>query len=120
MCTVCTLGYNDFYSLVLPGRCSCLQHLILRTFIKKKFSGFLALAFPFAFKVCKMCGMIKKSFFEHAYAYKDAQFDTDFESAEKRCKTRKQKSYQRKSERKIEFLTFITVCKIFRSLTFWR
>ncbi len=44
---------------------------------------------------------------------KNAEFDADFESVEKVAK-----SCQRKSDRKMEFLTFITVCKSFRPIPY--
>jgi hypothetical protein len=50
------------------------------------------------------------------YEYKNAEFDADFESVEKQRKILGDKS--KKSKRKMEFFTIITMCKFFRPLTF--
>jgi hypothetical protein len=47
--------------------------------------------------------MIKKSSFENAYAYKNAQFDTDFESAEKDAKHASKKVINKKVREKLSF-----------------
>jgi hypothetical protein len=50
------------------------------------------------------------------YGYQNEEFNADFESVEKVAKNSCGKSYQQKSDRKMEFLTFITVCKVFASI----
>ncbi len=44
---------------------------------------------------------------------KNAKFDADFESSENVVKNLGEKRYQRKSDKKTEFFTFISVCKRF-------
>jgi hypothetical protein len=46
------------------------------------------------------------------------EFDADFESVKNLQKNFCEKSYQWKSNRKIEFMTFITVSKRFRPMIF--
>jgi hypothetical protein len=48
---------------------------------------------------------------------KNAEFDDDFESFEKVAKNL-MKKVSTKSDRKIDFFTFITVCKIFQPITY--
>jgi hypothetical protein len=48
----------------------------------------------------------------------NAEFDADFESIDKVANNSCEISYQRKSDRKMEFLTYITVCKSFPSIFF--
>jgi hypothetical protein len=49
---------------------------------------------------------------------KNTECDAHFDSIEKAAKNLTGKSYQRKSERKMELLTFITVCISFQPITF--
>jgi hypothetical protein len=51
------------------------------------------------------------------YRFQNADFDADFESAEKLQKNHA-KNYQRKSDRKFTIFTFIFVCKSFHHVTF--
>jgi hypothetical protein len=51
----------------------------------------------------------KKSFFENAYAYKNAQFDTDFESAEKDAKHASKKVINEKVREKWSFFFYYCV-----------
>ncbi len=44
---------------------------------------------------------------------KNAEFDADFVLVEKVVTNSCEKNYQRKRDKKMEFLTFITVCKSF-------
>jgi hypothetical protein len=57
--------------------------------------------------------MIKKSFFENAYAYINAQFDTDFESAEKDAKHASKKVINEKVREKLSFLLLLLCAKFF-------
>ncbi len=50
---------------------------------------------------------------------KNAEFEVVFESVETLEDNSCEKSYYRKSDRKIEFFTFITVCKSFPPITFF-
>ncbi len=69
-------------------------------------------------KFSKNANIIRKTFQKCNLNIKNAEFNAEIESIEK-VKELMQKSYQRKSDRKIQFLTFITVCKIFWPITFF-
>ncbi len=56
---------------------------------------------------------------EILWVSKNVEFDADFEFVEKVAKNLREKSYQRNSDRKMEFFTFITECQSFRPLTFF-
>jgi hypothetical protein len=59
--------------------------------------------------------MKEKNFVKKAmWVAKNAEFDADFESAEKAAKNSCEKSYKQKSDRKMELLTFFILCaKVF-------
>jgi hypothetical protein len=57
--------------------------------------------------------MIQKNFKKGMRVSKNAEFDADFELVENVVTNSCEKSYHRKSDRKPEFLTFISACKSF-------
>ncbi len=61
----------------------------------------------FAFKICKKCQFDFKNFFFRKYniGINRRRINADFESVKKVAQQLMRKSYQRKSDRKIEFLT---------------
>ncbi len=110
---ICTVGYNDFNNLVLPGRW-WLLNWILRHIYKKAFQFFSAVSSAFAFKVCKKCWYEKKKMSKMQYGSQKHRIWCWFRIHWKSCK-----KISRKSERGMEFLTFITVCESCRPITFF-
>ena len=55
----------------------------------------------------------------HSKLVKSAEFDAEFEPVEKFAQKLMRKKLSKKSDRKIEFLTVITLCKGFPPLTFY-
>jgi hypothetical protein len=70
----------------------------------------------FDLKGCKIASMIQFKKTKQIWVSKTAEFDADFESAKKLQKDTCNKSYRQRSDRKMEFLTFITVCKSLRPI----
>ncbi len=67
-------------------------------------------------KFAKNVNIIRKILQKCNLSIKNAEFNAEIESV-KRVKQLIQKSYQRKSDSKMKFFTFITVCKIFWPIT---
>ncbi len=97
---ICTVGYNDFNNLVLPGRWWLLNLILRHIYKKTNFPFFSAFSSAFAFKVCKKCWYEKKKFENCNMDIKNAEFDADFDSIETAAKNLMGESYQRKSDKK--------------------
>jgi hypothetical protein len=72
----------------------------------------------FDFKVCIRCQYNQKNSSKMKFDYQKTQNVMLKSNSLKKVKQLMQKSYQRKSDRKIKFLTFITACKSFWPITF--
>jgi hypothetical protein len=62
--------------------------------------------------------MIKTKFQKTIWVSQKAEFDANFKSVEKVAKSSCEKSYQLKSDRKMDCFTFITVFKSYPPITF--
>ncbi len=102
------LGYNGFKNLILKGHWSS-KNIILRHIYKKVFQFHWAVSSALSPKFVKSANMIQKYFLQKCnIGVKKRGIYAAFESVAKVAKNFCEKSYQRKSDRIMEFFTFIT------------
>ncbi len=116
----CTLGYNNFNNLALP-RCWWLQNLIfLRHNYKTHFSFFEPFLPRLTSKLAKSVKMIKNLYFSKMqYGYQKRRIWCWFRIRCKSCKKTHAKKLSAKKWRKMECLTFTTVCISFQPIFLW-
>ncbi len=89
---------------------------IKKMFFSVFFSCFVHVCLQCFYKVLKWLKIFPKI---AIWVLKNAEFDADFESSENVAKKLMWKKLSTIKDRKIEFLTFITLCKRFWPVTFW-